>query len=121
MICAAVSCHLFEDMVACAPFNIVGRHRDWGRAETGEADGYDSVGSRIGQRFQQDRVHHAEDRGGGANAERERKQGDEREGRVSRKDAETILKVLNQVAHLEIVRVGQASGLSIGKSETCPT
>src|SRR5215207_2867324 len=65
-----------------------------------------SVGVCVGKRPQEHRVHGAEDRGIGADAEREGEDDDERESRALQEAPETVADILQQTVHGWLDEVG---------------
>ncbi len=71
------------------------RRRDGGAAVMQQSD--QAVGVAIVERVEEDGIHHAEDRGIGADAEREREDGEESEARRPQQGARTIAKILGEI------------------------
>src|SRR5439155_24578768 len=79
-------------------------HAEPNASEPGEHDLDEPVRSRIGQRLEQHGVDRAEDGGIGADAEREREHGDEREGGAFGERADGEAEVLEEGVHHSVRR-----------------
>src|SRR4029450_1092624 len=92
--------HLLEDGVVRSPVQKRGRRKPGGRpARSSFEDPNDTVSVLVWQRFQQDGVNEAEDRGRGGNTDREDRHGHDRKPRIAGEHAASISNILSDRVH----------------------